>query len=130
MRKLGLALLLIIVAQPVMHAGSAETSSLHVQCAPASQSLLHLIQASPALSSCFTGCTQSESSCQFSGSVASLCCRPARVQTTAWKTTTSSTSKARSAFQRMAIHRRGDPLGGALVSPVPDQLSRSRTYAA
>ena len=85
MRKLGLALLLIIVAQPVMHAGSAETSSLHVQCAPASQSLLHLIQASPALSSCFTGCTQSESSCQFSGSVASLCCRPARVQTTAWQ---------------------------------------------
>ena len=66
MRKFGLAFLLVTVAQPITHAGSAETPSLHVQCAPASQSLLHLIQASPALSSCFTGCIQSESSCQFS----------------------------------------------------------------
>jgi hypothetical protein len=39
------------------------------------------------------------------------------------ETATSSTGTARSGFQRPAIHRRGDPMGGAMVSDVPDQLS-------
>ena len=33
-------------------------------------------------------------------------------------------------LQRAAVHRRGDPLGGPLVSDVPDQLPRSRADAA
>src|SRR3954462_6541313 len=33
-------------------------------------------------------------------------------------------------LQGSAVHGRGDPVGRALVSDVPDQLSRSRTDAA
>src|SRR4051812_21598061 len=37
--------------------------------------------------------------------------------------------KAGSGFQGSAVHGRGDPLGGPLVSDVPNQLPRPRTHA-
>jgi len=37
--------------------------------------------------------------------------------------------KAGSKFQGSAVHGRGDPLGGPVVSDVPDQLPRPRTHA-
>jgi hypothetical protein len=65
MRKFGLILLLIIVAQTPTLGISAEVYSLSIP-----QSLLRLIQIGPSnqslLNSCFSGCIQSESQCQFS----------------------------------------------------------------
>src|SRR4051794_39760555 len=46
------------------------------------------------------------------------------------ETATSDPGPAGPALQRPAVHGRGDPLGGAVVSDVPDQLSRSRAHAA
>ncbi len=38
------------------------------------------------------------------------------------ETATSTPGTAKSVFQRPAVHRRGDPMGGAMVPDVPDQL--------
>ncbi|CAA9221367.1 MAG: hypothetical protein AVDCRST_MAG08-600, partial [uncultured Acetobacteraceae bacterium] len=38
-------------------------------------------------------------------------------------------SGARGVVQGAAVHRRGDPLGGPVVSHVPDQLPRPRADA-
>jgi hypothetical protein len=83
---------------------------------------LHLLVDSTGLKLCGAGEWLVEKHGTKRGSVAALRRRSNRVDAVDDQTSTSCPGTAGSVLQRAAVQRRGDPVGGPVVSDVPDQL--------